>query len=88
MGDAFLKGYYTIHDNDDHTSARMGFAPHAESSKSLITEVAMPTTDVMDVTWELNWIGMSVDTQAWLQPTIRIWLAKIWTWFFGIYPLF
>jgi hypothetical protein len=36
VGDAFLKGYYTIHDNDDHANARMGFAPHATSSKSLV----------------------------------------------------
>ncbi len=36
VGDAFLKGYYTIHDNDDHANARMGFAPHATSSKGLV----------------------------------------------------
>jgi hypothetical protein len=29
LGDAFMKGYYTIHDNDDHENARMGFAPHS-----------------------------------------------------------
>ena len=36
LGDAFLKGYYTIHDNSDHANAKMGFAPHATSSKSLV----------------------------------------------------
>lgn len=36
VGDAFLKGYYTIHDNDDHANARIGFAPHSTSSKGLV----------------------------------------------------
>lgn len=57
LGDAFLKGYYTIHDNDDHANARIGFAPHAQSSKSFVEILPKPTTDVMDIIWELNWIG-------------------------------
>lgn len=36
LGDAFLKGYYTIHDNDDHENPRMGFAPHSESPKGFV----------------------------------------------------
>ena len=57
LGDTFLKGYYSIHDNDDHANARIGFAPHAESSKPLVEKLPMPETDVMDILWELNWIG-------------------------------
>jgi hypothetical protein len=31
LGDAFLNGYYSIHDNDDHSNAKIGIAPHASS---------------------------------------------------------
>lgn len=58
VGDSFLKGYYTIHDNDDHANARMGFAPHATSTKSKVVKAAKPTTDVTDVLWETTWIGL------------------------------
>ena len=33
IGDVFLRGYYSIFDNADHNAARMGFAPHATSTK-------------------------------------------------------
>ena len=36
LGDTFLKGYYAIFDNDDHSAARMGFAPHANSEKKFV----------------------------------------------------
>ena len=28
-----MKGYYTIHDNNDKSYAKMGFVPNAESTK-------------------------------------------------------
>jgi hypothetical protein len=85
LGDAFLKGYYTIHDNDDHANARMGFAPHAQSSKSLVENLPKPTTDVMDIIWELNWIGIGINPSG--INFIGKMLAKLWTFFFGLYPL-
>lgn len=33
LGDAFLMGYYSIHDNEDHEKASIGFAPHKTSKK-------------------------------------------------------
>jgi len=36
MGDAFLTGYYSIHDNEDHANARVGFVPHTNSDKPFI----------------------------------------------------
>jgi hypothetical protein len=30
LGDAFLRGYYSVH---DHDQKKMGFAPHATSTK-------------------------------------------------------
>jgi hypothetical protein len=36
LGTIFMNGYYTIHDNDDHNNARMGFAPHTNSRKALV----------------------------------------------------
>ena len=85
LGDAFLKGYYTIHDNDDHANARMGFAPHAQSSKSLVENLPKPTTDVMDIIWELNWIGIGINPSG--INFIGKMLAKLWTFLFGLYPL-
>jgi hypothetical protein len=57
LGTAFMKGYYIIHDNDDHANARMGFAPHSGSTKSFVEEVQMPTIALEDIIWEINWIG-------------------------------
>ena len=36
LGDSFLRGYYSIFDNDDHSNAKMGFAPHSSSDKPFV----------------------------------------------------
>jgi len=33
LGDVFMRGYYSIHDNSDHKNAKIGWAPHATSTK-------------------------------------------------------
>lgn len=38
LGDAFLMGYYSIHDNEDHENAKIGFAPHKTSKKPEIVD--------------------------------------------------
>lgn len=56
LGDAFLRGYYSIHDNSDHANARIGFAPHSTSSKQNVeADVTAPETNVEDYLWELTW---------------------------------
>ena len=50
LGDVFLRGYYSIHDNRDHKNARIGFAPHATSSKKNVERADIPETDVSEVT--------------------------------------
>lgn len=57
LGDTFLTGYYSIYDNSDHDNARVGFAPHATSSKPVLVEnSSIPSTRVEDVLWELSWV--------------------------------
>jgi len=36
FGEAFMRGYYTIHDNEDHTKPRLGFAPGKYSTKEVV----------------------------------------------------
>jgi len=56
FGDAFLRGYYSIHDNEDHANARLGFIPHASSSKPFIDNGVVPETTTTDLQWERTWI--------------------------------
>lgn len=58
LGDAFLMGYYSIHDNEDHANARVGFAPHSTSTKPDIVD--FPSANIKNtfesVAWEKTWI--------------------------------
>ena len=57
LGDVFLRGYYSIYDNTNHNAARIGFAPHATSTKPKVVENSpIPEIGVEDITWELTWI--------------------------------
>ena len=56
LGDAFLMGYYSIHDNSNHAAARVGFAPAASSFKHDIQVATTPEFDQADLTWERTWI--------------------------------
>jgi hypothetical protein len=52
LGDVFMRGYYSIHDNSDHKNARIGFAPHATSIKGNVVNATAPEIDVSEVTQE------------------------------------
>ena len=84
VGNAFLKGYYTIHDNSDHANAKMGFAPHATSSKSKVEKLPKPTIDVLDIVWETTWIGFWANPS---KPRLGVWewFGNIWLSVWGIY---
>lgn len=56
LGDSFLRGYYSIHDNQDHANARIGFAPHSSSPKPFITSGTVPAETATDLIWERTWI--------------------------------
>lgn len=58
LGDAFLMGYYSIHDNDDHANARIGFAPHSTSTKPEIVDFPAASIEhtFESVAWEKTWI--------------------------------
>lgn len=73
MGDVFLRGYYTIHNNIDHADAYLGFAPHATSTKSKVTAVTLPETNVEEVTWELTWVFDAYFFNVWgiLEPNFK-----------------
>ena len=68
LGDVFLTGYYSIFDNSDHDNGRIGFAPHATSSKPVVGE-NMPyiNTKVDDILWEHSWLFW-----AWRGPGFEI----------------
>ena len=57
FGTKFMEGYYTILDNSDHANAKIGFAPHATSSKVNIEKLTKPTKVVDDVLWETTWVA-------------------------------
>lgn len=58
LGDAFLMGYYSIHDNEDHDNARVGFAPHKTSNKPDIVDFDASSIKSFysDLLWEKTWI--------------------------------
>lgn len=58
LGDTFLRGYYTILDNDDHANATMGFAPHATSDKAFVEMSRLPVESLSNILWELTWLAM------------------------------
>ena len=80
LGDAFLMDYYSIHDNKNHSAARVGFAPSTESTKHDI-EVAtsVPAKGTSEVLWERTWI---FDLYWWLQPdfTAETLVDGYWAW--------
>jgi hypothetical protein len=41
-----MGGYYTIHDNSNHTNARIGFVPHSSSSKIEVAAGTNPSRPI------------------------------------------
>jgi hypothetical protein len=87
VGDAFLKGYYSIHDNEDHANAKMGFAPHATSAKQVVQKLTKPTIDLLDILWETTWIGLLANPSNRFSLGFYKFWSKAWIWAFGIYPM-
>ena len=86
LGDSFLKGYYGIFDNDDHSAARMGFAPHSTSDKKFIEQNRLPVESLENILWELTWIAQIFGPTSGLG--ILGWVfGNLWVWFFGIYEM-
>jgi hypothetical protein len=47
LGDVFLRGYYSIFDNTDHNAAKIGFAPHATSTKpKVVANAPIPAVGI------------------------------------------
>ena len=86
LGDAFLKGYYGIFDNDDHAAAKMGFAPHATSSKKFVEQTRLPVESLENILWELTWAAAVFGTTGPLS-FISWMIGSFWVWFFGIYEM-
>jgi len=94
LGDAFLMGYYSIHDNIDHANARVGFVPHSNSHKPDIA--AMPASDFKyefeDLQWEKTWLYEYYwfwQIEAWADVPVldAVWIywvpAVLWEWVMG-----
>jgi hypothetical protein len=43
LGEAFLKGFYSVH---DHANKQIGFAPHSKSSKSDLVKGIVPLVEL------------------------------------------
>jgi len=83
FGEAFMRGYYTIHENEDHTKPRLGFAPGVNSNKNVVYQALLPSQYINNVLWELTWIGDMVD--PWSSGYgIAKFFGDIWVWLFGI----
>jgi hypothetical protein len=84
LGDSFLRGYYTILDNNDHANAKMGFAPHAASDKAFVSTSRLPVESMNNILWELTWIAQLFLPSS--GAAIISWLVgTVWVFFFGIY---
>ena len=80
MGDVFMRGYYSIHDNSDHTNAYIGWAPHATSTKKKVVSATAPETDVSEVTQECTSIYENWPDNAgsqWRSYWARMWLQTL-----------
>jgi hypothetical protein len=86
LGSSFLRGYYTILDNDDHNRPRMGIAPNSAGKKEKLRKSRMPAEDLTDLLWELTWIGQLLPPNHQLSFLAEI-LGSIWVWLFGIYEM-
>lgn len=51
-----MKGYYTIHDNNDHAQSKMGFVPNVESEKLDVVDGFAPNMKVNDLRWERTFL--------------------------------
>lgn len=86
LGDVFLRGYYSIHHNVDHTAAQIGFAPHATSTKGKVEENAtLPTTNIEDVIWELTWIydAYFFNIFGFFETNFKL-ASDLWVFWFGL----
>lgn len=84
LGDVFLRGYYTILDNDDHAAAKMGIKPHSGSEKYNVEKTRLPVESLENLLWELTWLAQIFPPSSPL--SIISWLfGSVWVWLFGIY---
>jgi hypothetical protein len=81
LGDVFLRGYYTIHDNKDHNNARIGFAPHWVSNKEKVVDTTVTDTSVKDVLYECTPV-YSMWPQSYSAEQAQYW-GNIWANVFG-----
>ena len=56
LGDVFLQGYYSIHDNSDPLNAKLGLVPHKNSSKDFVQTGSVPNIEAAQVAWEQCWL--------------------------------
>lgn len=87
LGDAFLNGYYSIHDNINHANARLGLVPHATSTKQFPYATDAPTASVLDIQWELTWV---YDVYLTFKPVMLFPEVdkEVYKWFSGIVIFF
>ena len=66
-----MKGYYTIHDNNDKSNSKIGFAPNAESTKIEIADGFAPKMKVNDLRWERTFVFE-------VYKATRLWFDTYW----------
>lgn len=83
LGDVFLQGYYSIHDNSDPLKAKLGLVPHVNSGKEFVESGVVPLVEASDVEWEQCWlfdvywalhIPWFIDFQFIYKPLSNLWL--------------